>query len=43
MLEIYKYQAESERTKIKERQSQGIALVKKQGKYKDRKKEVQKF
>lgn len=43
MLEIYKYQAESERTKIKERQAQGIALAKKQGKYKGRKKKFKNF
>lgn len=34
MIEIYKYQAESEREKIKERQQQGIENAKKRGKYK---------
>jgi DNA invertase Pin-like site-specific DNA recombinase len=37
MLEIYKYQAESERKRIKERQAQGIALAKQRGVYKGRK------
>ena len=37
MIEIYKYQAESEREKIKERQLQGIENAKKKGKYKGRK------
>jgi DNA invertase Pin-like site-specific DNA recombinase len=36
ILEIYKYQAESERTRIKERQRQGIQLAKEQGRYKGR-------
>ncbi|MDF7683778.1 recombinase family protein [Lactobacillus sp. ESL0679] len=34
VLEIYKYTAEEERRKIKERQKQGIALAKKRGAYK---------
>ena len=37
ILEIVKYQAEAERQKIKERQAQGIALAKTQGKYQGRK------
>lgn len=37
IIEIYKYMAESERIKIKERQRQGIAIAKKQGRYKGRK------
>lgn len=37
MLELYKYQAESERKKIKERQAQGIELAKKKGRFKGRK------
>lgn len=37
ILEIYKYQAQAEREHIKERQAQGIALAKEQGKYKGRK------
>ena len=36
MIEIYKYQAESEREKIKERQIQGIENAKKKGKFKGR-------
>lgn len=43
ILEIYKYQAENERKKIKERQAQGIALAKQQGKYKGRKKKFADF
>lgn len=42
VLELYKYIAESERLRIKERQKQGIALAKKQGKYKGRKKKYTK-
>lgn len=38
IIELYKYQAESERKRIRERQQQGIALAKQQGKYKGRKK-----
>lgn len=34
IIEIYKYQAESERQKIRERQSQGIEIAKKKGKFK---------
>ncbi|MFZ2352831.1 MAG: recombinase family protein, partial [Paucilactobacillus nenjiangensis] len=34
---LYKYQAESERKRIIERQQQGIALAKQQGKYHGRK------
>ena len=37
ILEIYKYKAESERKDIIERQKEGIALAKKEGKYKGRK------
>lgn len=37
MLEIYKYQAESERQRIRERQSQGIEIAKKKGRYSGRK------
>lgn len=33
IIELYKYQAESERKRIIERQQQGIALAKRQGKY----------
>lgn len=35
--ELYKYQAEEERKKIRERQRQGIEIAKQQGKYKGRK------
>lgn len=42
ILELYKYIAETERQKIRERQKQGIALAKKQGKYKGRKKKYNK-
>ena len=34
VIELYKYQAESERKRIKERQAQGIALAKEKGKFK---------
>lgn len=34
IIELYKYQAESERQRIKERQAQGIILAKEQGKFK---------
>ena len=37
IIELYKYQAESERERIIERQQQGIALAKQQGKYHGRK------
>lgn len=37
MIEIYKYQAESEREKIRERQAQGIENAKRKGKYKGKK------
>lgn len=37
IIELYKYQAESERKRIIERQKQGIALAKQQGKYHGRK------
>lgn len=37
IIEIYKYQAESERKRILERQKQGIEIAKKQGRYKGRK------
>ncbi len=33
IIELYKYQAESERKRIIERQQQGISLAKQQGKY----------
>lgn len=36
IIEIYKYQAESERKRILERQRQGIAIAKREGKYKGR-------
>lgn len=42
VLELYKYIAETERQKIRERQKQGIELAKKQGKYKGRKKKYTK-
>lgn len=42
ILEIYKYIAQQEREKIRERQRQGIELAKKQGKYKGRKKKYNK-
>lgn len=37
IIEIYKYMAESERLKIKERQKQGISIAKREGRYKGRK------
>lgn len=37
IIELYKYQAESERKRIKERQAQGIAIAKRQGRFKGRK------
>ena len=37
VIELYKYQTESERKRIIERQQQGIALAKQQGKYHGRK------
>lgn len=37
IIELYKYRAESERKRIVERQQQGIALAKRQGKYHGRK------
>ncbi|MBS7577979.1 MULTISPECIES: recombinase family protein [unclassified Enterococcus] len=37
VIELYKYQAESERKRIKERQAQGIAIAKSQGRFKGRK------
>ncbi|KZU77926.1 putative resolvase [Lactiplantibacillus plantarum] len=37
IIELYKYQAESERKRIIERQQQGIARAKQQGKYHGRK------
>ncbi len=37
IIELYKYQAESERKRIIERQQQGIALARQQGKYHGRK------
>ncbi|WP_088816488.1 MULTISPECIES: recombinase family protein [Listeria] len=41
IIELYKYQAESERKRIKERQYQGIQLAKKNGKYKGRKRKFE--
>ena len=38
MIELYKYQAESERKRIRERQAQGIAIAKQHGRFKGRKK-----
>lgn len=43
MLELFKYQAESERVRIKERQAQGIQLAKEQGKYTGRKPKYESF
>ncbi|MDA5418468.1 recombinase family protein, partial [Staphylococcus aureus] len=37
VIELYKYQAEAERKKIKERQVQGIKIAKENGRYKGRK------
>lgn len=37
VIELYKYQAEAERKRIKERQAQGIELAKKKGRYTGRK------
>lgn len=37
IIELYKYQAESDRERIKERQQQGIALAKEKGRYTGRK------
>ncbi len=37
MIELYKYQAENERKRIKERQAQGIELAKKKGRFTGRK------
>lgn len=37
MIELYKYQAENERQKIRERQQQGIEIAKRNGKFKGRK------
>ncbi|TLQ49504.1 recombinase family protein [Ruoffia tabacinasalis] len=37
IIEIYKYQAESERTRIRERQQQGIEIAKQKNKYNGRK------
>ena len=37
VIELYKYQAESERKRIKERHAQGIAIAKHQGRFKGRK------
>lgn len=42
VVELYKYQAESERKRIKERQAQGIELAKKKGRYVGRKSKFQK-
>lgn len=43
ILELFKYQAESERKRIKERQAQGIQLAKQQGKYVGRKPKYEGF
>ena len=37
VIELYKYQAESERKRIRERQAQGIAIAKQKGLFKGRK------
>lgn len=37
ILELYKYQAQAERERIKERKAQGIVIAKNQGKYRGRK------
>lgn len=37
LIEVYKYQAESERVRLLERQRQGIEIAKRKGKYKGRK------
>lgn len=42
VIELYKYQAESERKRIKERQAQGIELAKKKGRFTGRKSTYQK-
>ena len=42
VVELYKYQAESERKRIKKRQAQGIELAKKKGRYTGRKSKFQK-
>lgn len=42
VVELYKYQAESERKRIKERQAQGIELAKKKGRYAGRESKFQK-
>ena len=42
VVELYKYQAESERKRIKERQAQGIELAKKKGRFNGRKSTFQK-
>ena len=42
VIELYKYQAEAERKRIKERQAQGIELAKKKGRYTGRKSKFQK-
>ncbi|MHC5268848.1 recombinase family protein [Enterococcus sp. LJL98] len=43
ILELYKYQAENERKRIRERQAQGIELAKQQGKYLGRKPKFDNF
>src|SRR5574341_364204 len=40
VIELYKYQAESDRKRIKERQAQGIALAKEKGKFKGGKRQT---
>ena len=42
VIELYKYQAESERKRIKERQAKGIELAKKKGRYAGRRSKFQK-
>lgn len=42
VIELYKYQAESERKRIKERQAQGIELAKKKGRFTGRRSTYQK-
>lgn len=42
VIELYKYQAESERKRIKERQAQGIEIAKKKGRFTGRKPAYQK-
>lgn len=41
VIELYKYQAEAERKKIKERQQQGIKIAKEKGKFQGGKRKLQ--